>query len=110
VREIRFTFATAATTDSSTSMPANARVVHASTEFTTPYPGAVTVAVGIPGNTSLLQSVNQNRPQTFATGPRFVVNQDTSIGGSAQPVRVTITGSPGFGAGVCVVRYVEPDA
>ncbi len=108
VTEIRTAIALAATTDSVTLIPANARVISAEFEIVTPYSALATVSIGQAGSLSLLQTTAQNNPQGLA-GDIFAVFQDTAWGGSALVVRTTIAGAPAAGAGVTIVRYVTPN-
>jgi len=104
---IRYAITNAATQDSVTTIPANARVLRASIDVTTPYSGGATLSIGRAGSLALLQATTDNLPQTANT---YAVNQDTGWGASALVVRVTIAGAPAAGAGVIVVEYANPSA
>lgn len=104
-RVIRFTLGTA-TVDSSSSVPANARISSAWIDITTPYNAGATIELGIAGGTTdLVQSSSDNAPQ-FQNS--YVKDQDTAWGGSAGQVRATISASSG--AGVALVHYSVPNA
>lgn len=109
VREIRYIIDNSASQDSTSSIPANNRIVFCSFEITTPYSGGATLSVGNTATVDLFMGTSQNRPQNPA-GSIFEVGQDTAQGGSATVVRTTITGAPAAGAGVVVVRYCTPNA
>lgn len=105
-RVIRYAIGTGATQDSATSIPANAIVLEAWVDVQTPYSGGTTISLGRAGSTSLLQATTDNNP--LAAGI-YILQQDTSWGGAALPVRTTIAGAPGAGAGFVVVKYCIPD-
>ncbi len=107
IREIRFATTNAASQSSATQIPANAIVVLSQLSVTTPYSAGATIAIGQTGSTSLLQGTGDNLPQTNGL---YEVPQDTSWGGTARAVLVTITGSPSAGVGVCITHYCMPDA
>jgi len=102
---IRFAVGTDATTDSSTSLPASARVMYAHFEVTTPYDGGTTISVGRAGAISEYITTAGIDTQTAGINAAF---QDTDGGSSA--IRVTINTSPAAGAGVCVVWYTNPSS
>jgi hypothetical protein len=107
LRIIKLTITNAASQDSAASIPANATVLSCMLDVVTPYSPGATISVGRNGSLSLLQSTTQN----LATiAGQYVTEQDTSWGGSALPIRVTIAGAPAAGAGYCVVQYTVPDA
>jgi hypothetical protein len=103
IRVVRFTTALV-DVSSVNSVPANARVVRAILEVTTPYSVGALISIGRTGSVSLFQSTGDNDPETANT---YIVDQDTAFGGSALPVLATITGAPAAGAGVVSVWYVE---
>jgi len=107
VREIRYTINNSATQDSVSLIPANACIVSAEVSVTTPYSGGGTIAVGQPGNTTLLQATTDNNPQSANI---YQVPGDIAWGGSGLVVRTTVGGSPAAGAGVVIVRYTVPNA
>jgi len=107
VREIRYAITNADTQDSTSLIPANARVLYCGVEVTTPYSGGATISVGQAGSLALIQATTDNYPQGAST---YSVDQDTAWGGSALVVRTTIAGAPAAGAGVVVVRYTVPNA
>lgn len=110
IREIRFVLDNTATQDSTFAMPANARVVEASIEVTTPYSGGATISVGNTATADAYQETGDNNPQTAG---RYVVDQDTldsALSGGSSVVRVAVGGTPAAGAGVCIVKFVNPNA
>ena len=104
IMEIRFAVTTAATSTSVTSIPAGAQIVDAQLSVTTPFSGGTTISVGQTGSVSLLMGTGDNTP---GTNNIYQVQQDTPWGGSPLPVLVTVGGSPGAGAAVCIVKYTE---
>lgn len=107
VSTIRFTIGVAATTDSTTSIPANARVLEVRLAISTPYSPGATVSLGRAGSTSLIQAVTDNDPQSANT---YTLPQDTDWGAAALPVRATVAGAPAAGAATILVSYSLPDA
>lgn len=104
-RIIRFALGTA-TVDSSSSVPANARVTQAWVDVTTPYNAGATISLGIAGGTvDLVQTTTDNVAQF---GNTYVKEQDTSWGVSAAAVRATISATSGVG--VATVFYSVPNA
>lgn len=106
IREIRYAVTNAATQDSTSQIPANARIVRASLEVTTPYSGGATVQIGRAGSLNLALDTTENDATTANT---YAKNQDTAWGGSALVVRTTVGGAPAAGAGVVVVQYTVPN-
>ena len=102
---IRFAVGTSATTDSTTVLPASARVMYTSFEVTTIYTGGTTISVGRVGSTSIYLTTGLIDPSTTGINARF---QD--IDGGTAAIRVTVNNTPGVGAGVCVIWYSNPDA
>jgi len=109
IREIRYVIDNSASQDSTSSIPANNRIVFCSLEITTPYSGGATISVGNTATVDLFMGTAQNRPQNPA-GSIFTVEQDTAQGAAATVVRTTVGGAPAAGAGVVVVRYCTPNA
>lgn len=104
-RIIRFALGTV-TIDSSSSIPANARITQAWVDITTPYNAGATISLGIAGGTvDLVQATTDNVAQF---GNTYVKDQDTSWGAGAAAVRATITASSGVG--VASVFYSVPSA
>lgn len=108
VRCIRKVIDNSASQDSSSSIPANARILSCNLEITTAYSGGATIAIGNSGNTSLIMATTENNPQKSSR--TYSKEQDTGWGGTALPVRTTITGAPSAGAGVVTVLYASPNA
>ncbi len=106
VRSIRFTITNAASQNSVTTIPQNARVLRCRFEVTTPYSGGSTVAIGYTGSTSAFQGTGDNTPQNAHT---YIVDEDVLVP-TAQAVLVTITGAPAAGAGIVIVEYALHDA
>jgi hypothetical protein len=102
---IRFTVGTAATTDSSTVLPASARVMYAAFDVTTAYQNPATISVGRAGSTAAYMQTWMIDAETIGFNANF---QDTD-GGSAA-IRVTVSSTPGFGAGTCIIWYTNPDS
>jgi hypothetical protein len=92
------------TASSSTSIPANAKLVSVSLRIGTAYSSAATLSVGTASSASLLLATADVLPQT--TGiyqyELFGVNWSSSA-----PVRVTVSGSPVAGAATCRVIYAS---
>lgn len=107
VREIRFILDNSASQDSTSTIPANARVIFASIETTTAYSGGATITMGTTASASLFQGTTDNDPQTNLN--IYAKEQDTGSG-AASVLRITIAGAPAAGAGVAVVRYISPNA
>jgi len=106
LRLVRIPIALAATTDSTTSIPANATVMEVQTNVTSVYSAGTTIAVAVNGSTPLsIQDATKNNPEATHT----YVTQDLLPVASANAgvVRVTITGSPAAGAGEVIVSYAE---
>lgn len=106
VRTIRFVLGTA-TASSVTEIPADARVLSARLEITTPYSNGTTIALGRTGSTSLLMATTDN-DATIAQA--YLLDLDAAWGGAALAVLATIAGGPVAGAAVVVVTYTEPEA
>lgn len=105
VRLIRFAITNAATQDSATEIPANAIVVEAALDITTPYSGGANLTVGRASSTSLLMAAGDSLAQVAGI---YSVEQDTPWG-TAAVIRVTVTGAPAAGAGFVLVKYSLPD-
>lgn len=106
VREIRKVIDNSASQDTTTQIPANARVTHCSIETTTAYSAGATISVGNTATADLFMDTGQNDPED--NEEYFTVDQDTDQGGSATVARVTIGGAPAAGAGVMIVRFTAP--
>jgi hypothetical protein len=107
VRAIRFPIALTTPVDSSALIPANARIISAKVEITTPYDSGTTITVGTVASPTAFQVATDNNPQA---ADAYEVEQDTSIGGSDAEVRVAITNTPAAGAGIVTVLYTNPNA
>lgn len=108
VRRIKIPIGTSATYNSSTAIPAGARVMEVQTEVTNPYPDGTTIEVSVVGSsdTLVVQPTSENDP-TEANLYISDVEGGEVTSASEGPVRVTIGGSPASGAGVVIVKYVE---
>lgn len=107
IREIRYAITNAnGAQDSADKVPANAVVVSAEFNITTPYSGGATLTLGHSGNTTLLQTTTDN---LSTVAGHYQVMQDTSWGGSELTVRTTVAGSPAAGAGFAIVKYTSPN-
>jgi len=109
LRAIRYTINNSATQDSTSQIPANARVVSTKLVISTPYSGGATISIGQPGNLTLLQATTDNQPQATA-GDIFEVEGDIAWGGSAAVVRTTVGGAPAAGSGAVFVVFSVPNA
>lgn len=107
VRVIRFALDNSASQDSTSEIPANARILECAVEVTTPYSAGATIQVGSTSTADLAQATTDNNPQSAA---RYVVAQDTAWETSASVVRVAVSNTPAAGVGVCVVKYTNPNA
>lgn len=107
VREIRLPITNAASQSSAAVVPANAVVVEAELDITTPYSGGATITVGRTGSPSLLLGTTDNQA-TVAN--RYKAELDQAWGASALAVLVTVAGAPAAGAGFAIVKYCVPDA
>lgn len=102
---VQFGVATAATTDSGTSLTANTTPLWAEVQITTAYSAGATIKVGKAGGTDdLLMLTTDINP--FVTGIYRVDMMGVSWGAGAAAVRVTIAGAPAVGALTCQVGYV----
>lgn len=104
---IRMAITTAASQSSATSIPANAIVYDARLDVTTAYSAGATISLGITGNTALFMGTTDN---TATVAGLYQDMQDTSVGGSAAPLLVTVAGAPAAGAGFAIVLYSIPNA
>lgn len=104
VHEIRFPLGLV-DASSTTSIPANAYVIDAELDVTTPYDAGTTVKIGRVGSTSLVQAVGDNNPEI---ADLYSVDQDTLWGATAV-VLATVAGAPAAGAAAVIVRYVVPE-
>lgn len=107
VRVIRYAVTNAATQDSASKIPANAVVLRARLNVTTPYSGGSTVTIGRVGSLALLQGTTDNRP---TVADIYEVPQETAWGVTELVVRTTVGGAPAAGAGFVLVEYSVPDA
>jgi hypothetical protein len=107
VREIRFAITNAASQSSAATIPANAIIVEAELDITTPYSGGATITVGQTGTPALLQATTDNL--ATAAGD-YGVPLDLAWGAAALAVLITVAGAPAAGAGFAIVRYCLPDA
>jgi hypothetical protein len=104
VTEVKFAIGIDATQTSATIIPANATIVDAELDISTPYDAGTTIEVGSATSLALLQSTTDN--VATSTG-LYAVHQDTPWGAAGSKVTVTVAGAPAAGAGACIVRYVE---
>ena len=77
-------------------------MIEAELDITTPYSGGTTITVGNATTANLLMLTTDSDPTTNGI---YQVSQDTTFT-PVDPVQVTVAGSPGAGAGQCIVRYV----
>lgn len=104
MRVIRFAFDTSATTDSTFSIPTASYIQLCSIKITTPFDDGTTIQVGRAGFAATFMTIDQNNPQ--AEGTYTVLTPDAITIGV---VRVTVSGSPAAGAGICTAWYAEVD-
>ena len=95
---------TAATTTSTTQMPAGAVVVDCRLAVSTPYSGGATIEVGIAGTPAAYMGTADNDAQLDGT---YDVPQQTAVAGLSAVV-VTVGGAPGAGVCQVLVFYVVP--
>jgi hypothetical protein len=107
VRVIRYAVTNAATQDSASKIPANAVILRARLNVTTPYSGGATVTIGRVGSLALLQATTDNRP---TVADIYEVPQETDWGGTELVVRTTVAGAPAAGAGYVTVEYSVSDS
>jgi hypothetical protein len=102
VQVIQFGVATAATTDSVTSIPVGATILRATLNVTTAYSPGATIQIGSTTIPNLMMSATDNDPQVVATydAPQVTNNNATSV------VQVTIAGAPVAGTATVTVQYV----
>lgn len=101
---IAVTPGTAATTTSTTQMPAGAVVVDCRLAVSTPYSGGATIEVGIAGTLAAYMGTADNDAQLDGT---YDVPQQTAVAGLSAVV-VTVGGAPGAGVCQVLVFYVVP--
>jgi len=101
LRVLRYAITNSASQDSSSTLPAGARVFEARCEVTTPYSGGAVITVGRVGDTDAFIEAGDIKEQNAGL---YSVDQDTLVA-SASVVRTTITGAPAAGAGVVTVFY-----
>lgn len=106
LRLILLPITNAASQSSAANIPANAYVVSALLDVTTPYSAGATISIGRTGSTALLMATTDN---TATLAGQYEAQQNTAWGASALPVLVTIGGSPAAGAGSVLVKYSVPD-
>jgi len=107
VRTIRFALDNSASQDSTSQIPANARLVSCDVKITTPYTAGATITVGSTSTATMAQETTDNNPQANAT--YSVDHEDTAWEGTASVVRVAVATAPAAGVGVCTVRYCNPN-
>jgi hypothetical protein len=103
---IRFAVTNAASQSSATSIPANAIIYDARLDVTTPYSGGASISLGITGSVALFMATADN---TATVANLYQAQQDTSVGASAAPLLVTVTGAPAAGSGFAIVIYSIPN-
>lgn len=107
IRVIRMAVDNTASQDSTSTIPANARVFEATIETTTAYSAGATISMGTTATADLFQTTTDNDPQTNLN--RYVKEQDTDAG-VASVLRITIAGSPAAGVGIASIKYTAPNA
>ena len=101
---VRFPVTTGATQSSTTSIPANSIITEAWFDVTAAYTGGTTATIGNATNPALLQTIADNNPPVVGL---YTKRQNTSWGGTTQPILLSIAGAPAVGSGFVLVRYVE---
>jgi hypothetical protein len=101
---IRYAIGTGATQDSTTQIPASARVFRCDVEIVTPYSGGATIEVGQPTALTAFQATADNLPTAAGT---YSVQEDVTALGVANVVRTTVGGAPVAGAGFVCVFFSE---
>jgi len=104
---IRLPITNAASQSSATQMPANAVVLDARLDVTTPYSAGATIKLGTTATANLFMDTTDN---TATTAGLYQIMQDTSIGAAAASLLVTVAGAPAAGAGFAIVLYSVPNA
>lgn len=105
VRSITITTGTSATYDSTNDLPANAIIVYAYFKVTTAYSAGAGITFGVVGNTDIYLTGVVN-PE--AEGFSFSDEPFVSVGASDVKARISVSGTPAAGAGVCYIHYVVP--
>jgi hypothetical protein len=96
---------TAASTSSTTNIPANAVVTRAAINVEVAYSDETTITVGRAGSLSLLMGTADSQPDAINL---YDAPQTTQWGGSSLPVVITIAGAPGVGSSHVLVEYSVP--
>jgi hypothetical protein len=104
---IRLPITNAASQSSATQIPANAIIYDARLDVTTPYSGGATISLGITGTVALFMGTTDNQATVAGL---YQVMQDTSVGGAAAALLVTVAGAPAAGVGAAIVLYSVPNA
>jgi hypothetical protein len=107
VRSVRLELDTNATQESVKLIPANAVVLRARVNVTTPYDAGTTISVGRSGSLTLLQATTDNLATAVGV---YEAPQETQWGVTSGVVTVTVAGAPVAGEGFVVVEYTQPDA
>lgn len=109
-RVIEYNVGTAATTDSSKEIPANAKVFRREVEIKTVYPAGVDIEVGHSTDSDLLiastSTPKRVNPQKLGT---YIVTSAVSWGAAQLPVRTTVTNTPGSGSSTVRVWFSVPN-
>jgi len=103
LREIRFDFYQT-TIESNTIIDKNSRICFCSVEIIDPYPSDISIKVGNQAVDNLIMDSSDILHNMVGTYGKIV---DTDWGNLDLPVRVTISGSPTVGHGVCIVRHIK---
>jgi hypothetical protein len=105
VIDVDVAIGTAATTSSVATIPANAIILRADVNVTTPYTAGATIAVGQTGTVNLLQATTDNVPQL---ANEYDAPQRTAWGAAPLALLITIGGAPVAGAGSVNIQYTLP--
>lgn len=106
VQVVRFIFGTS-TTESLHDILTNFRTLYASIEITTAYSDGTIIQVGHQVDANLLMDSNLDNLDLKNLNT-YDKEQDTPWGPMDNKVRVTISGGPAVGAGICTVKYSNP--
>lgn len=94
-----------ATFDSITIIPANYNIRQVDLKVTTAFSSGTTIQVGNTSVPNLIMNISDGKPEQVGIYSEL---QNTEWGVSDSIVRVSIGGSPIAGAGIVMVRYVNP--